>query len=168
MSEAKETKKAGRWSCLIWFAIAFLIIKSFGVDLAEEDAHAKKHWDLYQAKITDSQVRHKGLESGWEVHYTFEVAFPEEKRSYSKSQSYSRGLDKDEPVTGQFAIGNTLQVYINPKDRSQFHRPLREAGLRWIAIIGGGFFGLIGLSVLFSRKSSAELSKVDGKAADSE
>ncbi|MBD5782052.1 DUF3592 domain-containing protein [Pelagicoccus sp. NFK12] len=149
-SPIPETPKAGRWSCLVWFGIAALIIYYFGFQAAEEDAHAKANWDYYEATITQSEARHGGLEGGWAIHYSFQVDLPSGARSYTDSQSSSKGYDKDEPVEGQFAIGNTLPVYINPDNPTQFHRPLSQSGLRWIAILGGGFFGLIGLSVLFS------------------
>lgn len=152
-SSSQKTKR-GHWSGLIWLAIGAYLLKAFAFDAVEEDQHVKANWDLYEATIIDSKVHHQGLESGYELHFTFEVDLPSGKRQYKSSVSQSKGKDYNKPVEGQFAIGNTLPVYINPENPAEFHRPARQWGLKLIGYLGGGFFILCGLSVLFGKEKN--------------
>ena len=154
-SQNAKTKR-GHWSGLIWLALGAYLLKSFAFDFASEDAHRKANWDAFEGVITQSEVKHLGLESGYELHFTFEVDHPSGKRQYKSSISQSNGNNYKKPVEGQFAIGKTLPVYINPENPAQFHRPKRQLGLKLIGYLGGGFFCYLGLSVLFSKQKPSK------------
>ncbi|MEM9157546.1 MAG: DUF3592 domain-containing protein [Verrucomicrobiota bacterium] len=155
--ESVSTKqKRGHWSALIWLAIGAFLIKYFAFDAVEKDRRVKANWELYNATIVKSEIVHKGLESGWQLNYAFEIELPSGKRQYNTSQTSGKGANPGKPVEGQFAIGNTLPVYLNPNNLAEFHRPKRQWGLRLIGYLGGGFFILTGLSVLFGKRNPKE------------
>jgi hypothetical protein len=149
--ERRQSSLWGRLSCVVWFSIAAWFINKFAIEaVALEDQIAS--WEHRQGIITEAEVDYSGPIGAYALDLEFTVDFGDETRTYRKR----KGTD-DEPSQLRrqarkfYQPGTTLGVRVNPADRSEFALPLRRAGLLWIGYLGGGFFGLIGLSVLFGR-----------------
>jgi hypothetical protein len=143
----------GHWSGLIWIAAGVLAVKLLAFDLVAEDAAIKQHWTPYEGTITASEVVFAGNQSGHEVHFTFTVELPDGTREYSGSKTQAAGKDYGRPVRGTYAVGNTLPVYVNPDDPSEYRRPENPAGLRRVGYVIGAALVLLGLSVLRGKRS---------------
>lgn len=161
-ASAAPGSRRGHWSGLIWLGLAALAVKVFAIDAVAEDAFVKENWTRYEGTITASEVVFAGVEEGHELHYTFRVELPGGPREYTGSLNQASGKDHGREVEGQFAVGNPLEVYVDPEDPARYRRPQSQTGLRWIGYLAGGFLGLIGLSVLRGGGGSSRVRKSAG------
>lgn len=145
--------QSGHWSGLIWIAAGALAIKLLAFDMVEHDAFIKARWTPYEGTITASEVVFGGAQSGHEIHFTFTVELPDGPREYQGTKTQATGKDFGREVRGPYAVGETLPIYINPEDESEYRRPENQAGLRRVGYLIGGVLGLIGLSVLRGKRS---------------
>lgn len=142
----KKSSKWGRASCLIWFGIATLCLKTCTIDGVDRQREIRT-WKTHQATIESSEVNWGGPESEYELSIEFAVDFGDEVRSYESFRHRGKKGALTRMAREQYAPGATVEVQINPADRREFAFLASEAGHRWLGIAGAVFFGLIGLSV---------------------
>ncbi|MHC4376804.1 MAG: DUF3592 domain-containing protein [Planctomycetota bacterium] len=143
----------GHWSGLLWIAAGAFAIKLLAFDMVGHDAFIKANWTAYEGTITASEVVFGGPQSGHEIHFTFTLELPDGTREYQGTKTQATGKDFGREVRGPYAVGNTLPVYVNPENESEYRRPENQAGLRRVGYLIGGVLSLIGLSVLRGKRS---------------
>jgi len=146
-----QSSKWGRASCLVWFAIAALCLKTCTFDGVARQREIRT-WDTCQATIESSEVNWGGPESDYELSLEFSVDFGDEARTYKSFRHSGKKGALTRLAREQYAPGAVIEVQINPANRREFAFLASEAGHRWMGIAGAVFFGLIGLSVLRGRK----------------
>lgn len=110
-------------------------------------------WSLVEGQVERSTIGIATMSNDYELTLYF-MAEVEGKMEYYQSymQTGEKGALKTLAET-RYAPGQTIEVYINPEDVSQFAFPQNEIGPWLVGMVPGLVFGLIGYSVWFRRPS---------------
>lgn len=140
----------GKWSCLVWFALAAVFVKFFALDGALREREIRS-WEQYQAIVLSSDVALDSGNNEYELSVEFGVDFGDQKLKYETFRAKGAKGYVDGLAAGSYARGMKIDVFINPDNRMEFAFGASEAGHLWVGYLGGLAFAAIGVSVLWRK-----------------
>lgn len=93
---------------------------------------------------------HAEEESRWDSDH---AEMDGERREYRSVPSFSGKRHLNRVIESKYQRGATIAIRVNPTNANEVAFPENALRIRWIGYLGAGFFGVIGVSVLFNRSS---------------